>query len=488
MQPRLAYAATIEVPQSLCESLAYQDGGLAPMVSESEPNIDNAGNSASPQTSAIPSTLLKPTSIFPKPLYSTADELMVSTSTKKSSTSDLIPVYPGNTQGLVSQEKSSRDGLTSSTTGPDLIMVALAESSKTGERFGRNSPASPPTVVNLVAPSMKPNFITIGYNDVHRLPTSSEDSFLDSWLIPFTLVVLLLILLVPAIRLGQACKAKFLAGLQEDYKLQTAKMKGGSAHIESKQEEADVPFDQDLPASKMMPHTLSPFQLSSSPSQTMTSSSPFSNVDVISLDGGRSLFSPTLKFENGAATVITTKAEVYVIDGDEGNHTPITTGITNFAEPSQLKEVGDRYKNLQREFSVLNVHLKDMSTTTYDYESCLNEESDKKQLSMLQVTPGNSQRFSSQYYPARSPLAKNQSLPIGLHSIGEKTTKTLRDSGSRRGSAYTGWGKDSKSWGVRQTKSSLARRKVVEMMMATGNVHSHCHYPKTRTSRPYAVT
>ena len=42
--------------------------------------------------------------------------------------------------------------------------------------------------------------------------------------------------------------------------------------------------------------------------------------------------------------------------------------------------------------------------------------------------------------------------------------------------------------GVRHTKSSLARRKVVEMMMATGNVHSHCHYPKTRTSRPHAVT
>ena len=100
---------------------------------------------------------------------------------------------------------------------------------------------------------------------------------------------------------------------------------------------------------------------------------------------------------------------------------------------------------------------------------------------MLQVISSNSQRFSSQNQPARSPPEKNQS-PL----IGEK--KTLRDSGSRRGSLYSGWGKDSKSWGVRHTKSSLARRKVVEMMMATGNVHSHCHYPKTRTSKPYAIT
>ena len=386
-----------------------------------------------------------------------------------------MPVYPGNQEATNTKDLTAQQFEVSTTTHSDLmIMMALLESSKTGERHGRNSPPSPPTVVNPVVPSAQPlgpNFITIGYNDVHRLPTNSDESFLDSWFFPFALVVLLLILLFPAIRLGQACKAKFLAGVQDDYRLQTRELK--EAHVGLKQEEANESFDRALPP-KIMPYTLSPFQLSPCPSPTVISSSPFSNVDVISLDGEHSFFSPTLQFDNSAATVITTKAEVYVIDGNEGNHTPITTGITNFVEP-KLNQIGEGYKSSQRGFLVSNENAKAMPTATH--ESCLDEES----LSMLQKLSSNCQQFSSQYYSTRSASVKNQS-PL----IGEKTT--LRDSGSRRGSLYTGWGKDSKSWGVRHTKSSLARRKVVEMMMATGNVHSHCHYPKTRTSKPYTIT
>ena len=67
-------------------------------------------------------------------------------------------------------------------------------------------------------------------------------------------------------------------------------------------------------------------------------------------------------------------------------------------------------------------------------------------------------------------------------------TNTSKYKGSTRGSLYTGWGKDGRSRGVRETKSSLARRKVVEMMMATGNVHSDCHYPKGKSGQPYAIT
>ena len=472
IQPRLAYAATIEVPPSLCELVASQDGVLAPTVPESDSNIDDVGNSESAQTLAIPSVLLKPTSNFPKPSYSTSNELMVS-STKRSSTSDLIPVYPGDLKGLVTQAETNREGLISSTTHPDVIMMGLAESSKTGARHGRNSPPSPPTMVNHLDTSVQPsgpNLITIDYNNVHRLPINSDHSFLHTWFFPFPLIVLLLILLVPACRLAQAWKARFLAGLQDDYRLQTGEMKGGSAHIKSEEEDT-VPFDQEL-TPKIVPRALlSPLQLSPCPSPTVISSSPFSNVDVISLDGVRSLSSSTSKFENCAATVITTKAEVYVIDGNEGNHTPITTGFTNFVEPSQLNQMGDEYKNLQREFLISNVHSK--ATPTATYSSWLNEEPHNTPLSMLQVISSNSQRFSSQNYPARSPPEKSQS-PL----IGEQTTKALRGSGSRRGSLSTGWGKDSKSWGVRHTKSSMARRKVVEMMMATGNVHSHCHYPK----------
>ena len=169
MQPRLAYAATIEVPPSFCELVPSQDGGLAQMVSESDSNID--GNSA--QNSAFASVLLKPTSISPiKRSYSTSNDVMV-LSTRKSLTSDLIPVYPGNSKGLDLVTKH-----------PDLIMMALAASSKTGERHGRNSPPSPPTVVNRVGTSVQPsgqNFITIDYNNVHRLPTNPDDSFLFSY-------------------------------------------------------------------------------------------------------------------------------------------------------------------------------------------------------------------------------------------------------------------------------------------------------------------
>ena len=476
LQPRLAYAATIEVPSSFCQSLASQDGGLAPTVSESDPNIDDVGNSAS----TVPSVLLKPTSNFPKPSYSTSNELMVS-STGKSSTSDLIPVYPGNPKGLVTQAETNRESSTSSTTRPDMIIMALADSSKTGARYGRNSPPSSPTVVNHDVGTSGPNFFTIDYNNVHRLPTNNaDDSFLLSWFLPVTLILLLLILLVPACRLGKAWKARFLAGLQDDYRLQTGEMKEDSTHMKSEEEDT-VPFDQVLTPKKVPRSLFSPFQLSPCPSPTVISSSPFSNVDVISLDGVCSLSSSTPKFDNCEATVITTKAEVYVIDGNESNHTPITTGFTNLVEPSQLNQIGNGYKSSQRGFSVSNVHSKFMPTATY--ESWLNEESHNKPLSMLQVISSNSQRFSSQNHPARSPPEKSQS-PL----IGEKTTKTLRDSGARRESLHTGWGKDSRGWGVRHTKSSLARRKVVEMMMATGNVHSHCHYPKTRTSRPHAVT
>ena len=200
MQPRLAYAATLEVPPSLCDSVAVsQDGGLAPAsVPESDQNIHDVGNSVPALTSATSSTLLKPSH---KPSYSTSHALM-DAGTRNPSTADLIPVYPGNPKGLVTEAEKNEEGLASSTAQPDRIMMALAADPKTGQRHGRDSPPSPPTVLNHVAPSVQPlgpNLITIDYNNVHRLPTNFGGSFLYLWFLPLALIVLLLILIVVGI-------------------------------------------------------------------------------------------------------------------------------------------------------------------------------------------------------------------------------------------------------------------------------------------------
>ena len=64
-------------------------------------------------------------------------------------------------------------------------------------------------LVNHDVGTTGPNFFTIDYNNVHRLPTNNaDDSFLLSWFLPVTLILLLLILLVPACRLGKAWKAR----------------------------------------------------------------------------------------------------------------------------------------------------------------------------------------------------------------------------------------------------------------------------------------
>ena len=480
MQPRLAYTAAVEVPPSLCQT-SKGDGSAYIPISPASRN------------------LVEPSSTIPKFLIS-ANEVVASSTQKSSgqSSTDIIPVYPGDPKDLSTKETTTKEGLTSqqleasSTTHRDLIMMALPGNLETGGgRHGRNSPPSPtdPTLTNLVRSSAQPIFITIGYNDVQRLPTNSSKSFLDTWYLPLGLVVLFLILLLPAIHLGQACKAKFLAGVQDDYRLQTGEMKGD--HLEMKKKEAmdrlekesSFPFNQVPTPKKSMPFTLSPVQLSPCSSPPLISSSPFSNVDVLSLNSVCSQFSPTLRFEDGAATVITTRAEVYnVMDGSEGKHTPITTGITNFVGPGQFNH-SNGCKSPQKMCSVLNGYSKARPTATYDHH--FNEASNNETLSRKQKISRNSQRFSSQYY---TEVAKNHPLNSWHPVIEGDGTNTSKYKGSTRGSLYTGWGKDGRSRGVRETKSSLARRKVVEMMMATGNVHSDCHYPKGKSGQPYAIT
>ena len=374
-----------------------------------------------------------------------------------------MPVYPGNqkdiaTQGISDDRTSQEESRTSSTTSvSDLIMLSELEDSKTGERHGRNSPPVNKTMESL-SPSSPPssgaNFVTIL---PMILPIKSDQSRGNSNPLLIALVVLILLLLLPFIRLGQACKAKFLAGLQEDYKFKTEEDREDRANVDLRQEEIvlnenkndiHVPFDRAF-SPKILPYSLSPSQLSRGSFSKKMLSTKFSDVDVVSLDSEHSLFSPSVQLENGAATVITTKAEVYVIDGYEGSHTPITTGIRNLIDPTMKGQPLDSNGALL---------LSSRASTCESKE----EEQYTDPLVGVHVAPSNLQRFSAQYNFAteRRQGQENRSPPLKE----EVTNKSRRGSLLSLGS---GWGKDSKSWGVRHTKSSLARKKVVEMMMKT---------------------
>ena len=435
----------VEVPPSVCQFLPPSTGGLEDFALESDQNSASDGGWHD-QTLAPPkASLMSPKS------SSTLDE----TTTKSigQSTTDQMPVYPGNqkdiaTQGISDDRTFQEESRTSSTTSvSDLIMLSELEDSKTGERHGRNSPPLNKTMESS-SPSSGANFVTIL---PMILPIKSDQSLADSNLLLVALVVLILILLLPFIRLGQACKAKFLAGLQEDYKFKTEENK------ELKQEETllnenkngiHVPFDRAF-SPKILPYSLSPSQLSLGSFSKKMLSTKFSDVDVVSLDSEHSLFSPSVQLENGAATVITTKAEVYVIDGYEGSHTPITTGIRNLIDPTM--------KGLPLDSNGALL-LSSRASTCESKE----EEQYTDPLVGVHVAPSNLQRFSAQYNFAteRRQGQENRSPPLKE----EVTNKSRRGSLLSTGS---GWGKDSRSWGVRHTKSSLARKKVVEMMMKT---------------------
>ena len=441
----------VEVPPSVCQFLPPSTGGLGDFASESDQNSASDGGQFD-QTLAHPKVSL----VSPKP-STTLDE--TTTKSTGQSTTDQMPVYPGNqkdiaTQGISDDRTFQEESRTSSTTSvSDLIMLSELEDSKTGERHGRNSPPLNKTMESS-SPSSGANFVTIL---PMILPIKSDQSLANSNLLLIALVVLILILLLPFIRLGQACKAKFLAGLQEDYKFKTEENKEDSANVELKQEETllneskndiHVPFDRAF-SPKILPYSLSPSQLSLGSFSKKMLSTKFSDVDVVSLDSEHSLFSPSVQLENGAATVITTKAEVYVIDGYEGSHTPITTGIRNLIDPTLKGPPLDSNGALL---------LSSRASTCESKE----EEQHTDPLVGVHVGPSNLQRFSAQYNFAteqrqgqenRSPLLKE-----------EVTNKSRRGSLLSTGS---GWGKDSRSWGVRHTKSSLARKKVVEMMMKT---------------------
>ena len=436
----------VEVPPSVCQFLPPSTGGLGELASESDQNSASDGGLA-PQKASL---------VSPKS-SSTLDE----TTTKSigQSTTDQMPVYPGNqkdiaTQGISDDRTSQDQSRTSSTTSvSDLIMLSELEDSKTGERHGRNSPPLNKTMESS-SPSSGANFVTIL---PMILPIKSDQSLANSNLLLIALVVLILILLLPFIRLGQACKAKFLAGLQEDYKFKTEEDKEDSANVELKQEETvlnenkndnHVPFDRAF-SPKIMPYSLSPSQLSRGSFSKKMLSTKFSDVDVVSLDSEHSLFSPSVQLENGAATVITTKAEVYVIDGYEGSHTPITTGIRNLIDPTM--------KGLPLDSNGALL-LSSRASTCESKE----EEQYTDPVVGVHVAPSNLQRFSAQYNFAteRRQGQENRSPPLKE----EVTNKSRRGSLLSTGS---GWGKDSRSWGVRHTKSSLARKKVVEMMMKT---------------------
>ena len=431
----------------MCQFLPPSTGGLGDFASESDQNSASDGGQhdqiLAPQ---------KVSPVSPKP-SSTLDE----TTTKSigQSTTDQMPVYPGNqkdiaTQGISDDRTSQEESRTSSTTSvSDLIMLSELEDSKTGERHGRNSPP----VMNKTMESLSPSsFVTI---PPMILPIKSDQSLANSNLLLIALVVLILILLLPFIRLGQACKAKFLAGLQEDYKFKTEEDKEDSANVELQQEETvlnenkndiHVPLDRAF-SPKILPYSLSPSQLSRGSFSKKMLSTKFSDVDVVSLDSEHSLFSPSVQLENGAATVITTKAEVYVIDGYEGSHTPITTGIRNLIDPTMKGQPLDSNGALL---------LSSRASTCESKE----EEQHTDPLVGVHVGPSNLQRFSAQYNFAteRRQGQENRSPPLKE----EVTNKSRRGSLLSTGS---GWGKDSKSWGVRHTKSSLARKKVVEMMI-----------------------
>ena len=369
-----------------------------------------------------------------------------------------MPVYPGNqkdiaTQGISDVRTSQEESRTSSTTSvSDLIMLSELEDSKTGERHGRNSPPVNKTMESLSPSSPPSSFVTI---PPMILPIKSDQSRGNSNLLLIALVVLILLLLLPFIRLGQACKAKFLAGLQEDYKFKTEEDREDRANVDLRQEEIvlnenkndiHVPFDRAF-SPKILPYSLSPSQLSRGSFSKKMLSTKFSDVDVVSLDSEHSLFSPSVQLENGAATVITTKAEVYVIDGYEGNHTPITTGIRNLIDPTMKGQPLDSNGALL---------LSSRASTCESKE----EEQYTDPLVGVHVGPSNLQRFSAQYNFAteRRQGQENRSPPLKE----EVTNKSRRGSLLSTGS---GWGKDSRSWGVRHTKSSLARKKVVEMMI-----------------------
>ena len=63
----------------------------------------------------------------------------------------------------------------------------------------------------------------------------------------------------------------------------------------------------------------------------------------------------------------------------------------------------------------------------------------------------------------------------------EESSQSSADSVS--GTHRVAW-RGSKLGGVRQTKSSLARRTLVQRMVLTGNIHSHCHYPRSKGLGP----
>ena len=138
-----------------------------------------------------------------------------------------------------------------------------------------------------------------------------------------------------------------------------------------------------------------------------------------------------------------------MIDGYEGSHTPITTGIRNLIDPTM------RGLPLDSNGALL---LSSRASTCESKE----EEQYTDPLVGVHVGPSNLQRFSAQYNFAteRRQGQDNRSPPLKE----EVTNKSRRGSLLSTGS---GWGKDSRSWGVRHTKSSLARKKVVEMMMKT---------------------
>ena len=119
MQPRLAYTAAVEVPPSLCQT-SKGDGSAYIPISPASRN------------------LVEPSSTVPKSL--TANEVVASSTQKSSgqSSTDIIPVYPGDPKDLSTKETTTKEGLTSqqleasSTTHRDLIMMALPGNSETG--------------------------------------------------------------------------------------------------------------------------------------------------------------------------------------------------------------------------------------------------------------------------------------------------------------------------------------------------------------------